>query len=160
HPPRRGPARRPAGDARRVAGVRRHRPCGGRSAPRPADGRPALRRPALNRSPTLSHMQRAIGFEEEHEQFRSSVRAFFEKEALPPLVEWERAGVVDRALFERAGSNGFLGMDAPIEFGGGGVADFRYNLIIIEEVQRLGLGGAGLGITLHNDICMPYFLHL
>src|SRR6478736_6061465 len=105
-------------------------------------------------------MQRAIGFEEEHDQFRASVRAFFEKEALPYLDEWERAGVVDRALFEKAGANGFLGMDAPAEFGGGGVKDFRYNLIVIEEVQRLGLGGAGLGITLHNDICMPYFLHL
>src|SRR6478736_3124586 len=83
-------------------------------------------------------MQRAIGFEEEHDQFRASVRAFFEK----------------------AGVNGFLGMDAPAEFGGGGVKDFRYNLIVIEETQRLGMGGAGLGITLHNDICMPYFLHL
>ena len=105
-------------------------------------------------------MQRAIGFEEEHDQFRASVRAFFEKEALPYLDEWERAGVVDRALFEKAGDNGFLGMDAPAELGGGGVKDFRYNLVIIEEIHRLGLGGAGLGITLHNDICMPYFLHL
>ena len=74
-------------------------------------------------------MQRAIGFEEEHDQFRASVRAFFEKEALPYLDEWERAGVVDRALFEKAGDNGFLGMDAPGELGGGGVKDFRYNLI-------------------------------
>jgi alkylation response protein AidB-like acyl-CoA dehydrogenase len=105
-------------------------------------------------------MQRAIGFEEEHDQFRASIRAFFEKEALPYLDEWEHAGVVDRDLFEKAGANGFLGMDAPEELGGGGVHDFRYNLIISEEIQRLGLGGAGLGITLHNDICMPYFLRL
>src|SRR3954471_4209387 len=106
---------------------------------------------------TLPSMQRAIGFDEEHDQFRASIRAFFEKEALPHLGEWERAGLVDRALFQKAGANGFLGMDAPEDLGGGGVHDFRYNLIIIEEIQRLGLGGAGLGITLHNDICMPYF---
>ena len=48
-------------------------------------------------------MQRAIGFEDEHDQFRASIRAFFEKEALPYLDDWERAGAVDRRLFEQAG---------------------------------------------------------
>ena len=65
---------------------------------------------------------------------------------------------MDRELFAKAGASGFLGMDVPEELGGGGVHDFRYNLVIGEEVQRAGAGGAGLGLTLHNDICMPYFL--
>ena len=104
-------------------------------------------------------MQRTI-FDDEHEQFRSSVRAFFEREAVPHLNEWERDGIADRSLFKKAGANGFLAMSAPAEFGGGGVDDFRYNLVIDEEVQYLGLGGAGLGLTLHNDICLPYFLSL
>ncbi len=98
-------------------------------------------------------------FEDEHEQFRASVRGFLEKEAVPHYLEWERSGITDRDLFRKAGELGFLGMAVPEEYGGGGVDDFRYNLVIIEEVQRLGLGGAGLGITLHNDICLPYFLH-
>ena len=38
--------------------------------------------------------------------------------------------------------------------------DFRFNAVIVEELQRTGGGGAGLGITLHNDICLPYFLEL
>src|SRR4029453_3512826 len=42
--------------------------------------------------------------------------------------------------------------------GGGGVDDFRYNLVLSEEIQATGVGGAGLGLTLHNDICLPYFL--
>jgi alkylation response protein AidB-like acyl-CoA dehydrogenase len=104
-------------------------------------------------------VQRTL-FEDEHEQFRQSVRTFLEKEALPNKLAWERSGIVDRELFERAGSNGFLAMAAPEEYGGGGTDDFRYNLVIGEEVQRLGLGGAGLGLTLHNDICLPYFLSL
>jgi alkylation response protein AidB-like acyl-CoA dehydrogenase len=99
-------------------------------------------------------------FEDEHEQFRTSVRTFLEKEAVPHHAEWERTGLVDRELFRKAGQHGFLAMAAPEAYGGGGVDDFRYNLVISEEVQRLGLGGAGLGITLHNDICLPYFLHL
>jgi alkylation response protein AidB-like acyl-CoA dehydrogenase len=51
-------------------------------------------------------------------------------------------------------------MAAPVEHGGGGVDDFRYNLVIAEEVQRGGVNAAGLGWTLHNDICLPYFLSL
>ena len=51
-------------------------------------------------------------------------------------------------------------MAIPEEYGGGGVDDFRYNLVIGEEVQAAGVGGAGLGLTLHNDICLPYFLAL
>ena len=104
-------------------------------------------------------MERTI-FEEEHEQFRLSVRSFLEREAVPHVRAWEREGIVDRALFKKAGANGFLAMSAPAEFGGGGVKDFRYNLVIDEEVQYLGLGGSGLGLTLHNDICLPYFLGL
>ncbi|MFP5255795.1 MAG: acyl-CoA dehydrogenase family protein [Acidimicrobiia bacterium] len=99
-------------------------------------------------------------FEEEHEQFRASIRRFLEAEAMPNHADWERAGIVDRAFFERAGAHGFIGMAAPTEHGGGGVADFRYNVVVSEEAQRLGLAGVGLGLTVHNDICLPYFLHL
>ena len=51
-----------------------------------------------------------------------------------------------------------VGMAVPEEYGGGGVDDFRFNAIIAEELARAGIGGAGLGITLHNDITTPYFL--
>ncbi|MEJ7582805.1 MAG: acyl-CoA dehydrogenase family protein, partial [Acidimicrobiales bacterium] len=104
-------------------------------------------------------MERTI-FSEEHALFRGSFRRFVDKEIVPHHLEWERAGIVPRELFERAGSNGFLAMAAPEQHGGGGVGDFRYNLIIGEEVQRSGTAGAGLGLTLHNDICLPYFLSL
>ncbi|MBW3668682.1 MAG: acyl-CoA dehydrogenase family protein [Actinobacteria bacterium] len=104
-------------------------------------------------------MNRAL-FDDDHDRFRTTVSGFLEKEAVPYFLEWERAGVVDRDLFRKAGDLGLLGTAVPEEYGGGGVDDFRYNLVIIEEVQRLGLGGAGLGLTLHNDICLPYFLSL
>jgi alkylation response protein AidB-like acyl-CoA dehydrogenase len=49
-------------------------------------------------------------------------------------------------------------MAVPEAHGGAGAEDFRFNLIVGEECQRAGVGGFGLGITLHNDICLPYFL--
>jgi len=97
-------------------------------------------------------------FNDDHEQFRSSVRRFVEKEMVPHAGAWDRAGIVDRELFRSAGANGFLGMAVPVEHGGGGVDDFRFNLVMIEEFQRAGMNAAGLGISLHNDICLPYFL--
>jgi alkylation response protein AidB-like acyl-CoA dehydrogenase len=49
-------------------------------------------------------------------------------------------------------------MAVPERYGGAGAEDFRLNLVIGEETQQAGVGSFGLGITLHNDICLPYFL--
>ena len=99
-------------------------------------------------------------FDAEHEDFRSSVRAFLDKEVLPHQEAWEAAGIVPRELFTTAGAAGFLGMAIPEEFGGGGVADFRFNAVLGEEVMYAGAAATGLGLTLHNDVCLPYFLDL
>lgn len=99
-------------------------------------------------------------FEAEHEAFRQSARAFLSKEFAPHLPAWEAEGIVPRELFTSAGAAGFLGMAIPEELGGGGVADFRFNAMLDEEIMLAGAGGAGLGLSLHNDICLPYFLDL
>jgi alkylation response protein AidB-like acyl-CoA dehydrogenase len=104
-------------------------------------------------------MQRTI-FDPEHELFRESFRTFVAKEMKPHFEQWEQAGITDRSLFLRAGEAGFLGTDVPQEYGGGGVKDFRYNQIISEELQAGAVVGSGLAITLHNDICLPYYLNL
>jgi alkylation response protein AidB-like acyl-CoA dehydrogenase len=105
-------------------------------------------------------MKRSL-FEDLHEDFRSSFRTFLEREVLGDkgrYGEWERTGIVPREVFARAGAGGFLGMAIPEAYGGAGAEDFRLNLVIGEETQRAGVGSFGLGITLHNDICLPYFL--
>jgi long-chain-acyl-CoA dehydrogenase len=104
-------------------------------------------------------MRRTL-FDDEHDLFRDSVRRFIAAEAAPHNEQWEQAGIVDRELFAAAGAHGFLGMAVPERYGGGGVDDFRYNLVVAEEVQSGGVNAAGLGWTLHNDICLPYFLSL
>jgi long-chain-acyl-CoA dehydrogenase len=113
----------------------------------------------MPRESTVGRVRRTL-FDDEHELFRDSVRRFVAAELAPRNEAWERAGIVDRDMFRSAGKHGFLGMAVPTEYGGGGVDDFRYNLVIGEEVQRAGINAAGLGWTLHNDICLPYFLSL
>ena len=105
------------------------------------------------------HGMRRVIFDEEHDMFRDSVRAFVEQEIVPNHEKWEHDGKVDKGMFRKAGSLGFLGMAAPESYGGGGVDDFRYNSIINEEIQRAAVVGSGMCITLHNDVCLPYFLN-
>ncbi len=102
-------------------------------------------------------MQRSI-FTDEHDMFRSAFRTFLEREMVPYREEWSEAEIVDRSVFEKAGAAGFLAMAVPEEYGGAGVSDFRYSQIITEELCRADLFAAGLGLTLHNDVCLPYFL--
>jgi alkylation response protein AidB-like acyl-CoA dehydrogenase len=105
-------------------------------------------------------MKRTL-YEDVHKDFRASFRTFLEREVLGETGrygEWERNGIVPREVFALAGRGGFLGMAVPERYGGAGAEDFRFNLVIGEETQRAGVGGFGLGITLHNDICLPYFL--
>jgi acyl-CoA dehydrogenase len=97
-------------------------------------------------------------YEPEHEALRDAFRAFLQVEAVGHIEKWEQAGMVDRAFHEKAGQNGFLGFEAPAEFGGQGLTDFRYNAIMSEEVVATGI--AGDTFTMHNDILAPYLLSL
>ena len=97
-------------------------------------------------------------FDDEHEAFRDSFRRFLEKEVVPHHDQWERDGIVPHEVFAAAGADGFVGMAVPEEYGGGGVDDFRFNVVLAEETSRVGASGFGLGLGLHNDIVLPYFL--
>jgi alkylation response protein AidB-like acyl-CoA dehydrogenase len=95
-------------------------------------------------------------FTEEHDAFRATVRAFVDSEVVPHHDRWERDGIVPRELWAAAGEVGILCTDVPADLGGGGVADFRYNAIVAEELVRVG--ASGVGFALHNDVVVPYLL--
>src|SRR3954454_14663263 len=93
-------------------------------------------------------------FTSEHEDFRKTVRTFFEREVVPHHDQWEKDGIVPRDLWRKAGEAGLLCFDVPEEYGGPGVADFRYNVILSEEQTRAGASGPGFSV--HSDIIVPY----
>ncbi|MCP4362894.1 MAG: acyl-CoA dehydrogenase [Chloroflexi bacterium] len=100
-------------------------------------------------------MKRTL-FTEEHLMFQDSARRFVENEIAPFHEQWEKEGIVPRELWLQAGELGFLAMDVPEAYGGLGLEDFRYNVILTEALTRAGASGVGFG--LHNDIALPYFL--
>jgi alkylation response protein AidB-like acyl-CoA dehydrogenase len=102
-------------------------------------------------------MRRTL-FEDEHEDFRASWRTFLEREVSPHYERWERERLVPREAFAKAGAHGFLGMAVPDEYGGAGVDDFRFNVVLSEEAQRAAVGSVHLGMSVHSDICLPYFI--
>lgn len=92
-------------------------------------------------------------YEPEHEQFRDSFRRFLDAEAVPYYDQWEQDGQIDRALWNKAGAQGFL-CPTVSETYGGAAADYRYNLIVGEELSDKGF--SGIGFILHSDIVVPY----
>ncbi len=97
-------------------------------------------------------------YEQEHEDFRATARAFMEKEVVPHHDQWEKDGQVSREVWLRAGEQGLLCFDVDEEYGGAGVKDFRYNAIVAEEITRVGAGG--IGFPVHTDVIVPYISSL
>ena len=103
-------------------------------------------------------MSRREIFDDDHEAFRRTVAAFLEREVVPHHEQWEKDGLVSRDVWLAAGHAGLLGFDVDEEYGGGGARDFRYNLVLAEEMTKRGIHGPGF--PLHNDIIVPYLTSL
>ena len=89
----------------------------------------------------------------EHELFRDQFRRFLEQEVVPYHDEWEEQGFVPPELWRKAGSLGFLCPEVPEEYGGVG-GDYRFGVVVLEEIARLNV--TGLGFTMHSDIVSLY----
>ena len=94
-------------------------------------------------------------FNADHEAFRDSFCRFIDKEIAPYHEAWEEQGYVERAVWNKAGENGFLCMGLPEAFGGSD-ADKLYSVVQMEEIARAGFTGIGFG--LHSEIVAPYIL--
>jgi acyl-CoA dehydrogenase len=94
-------------------------------------------------------------FTGEHEMLRRTVRAFVEKEVAPHVDAWEEAGRLPRELWRRLGELGFLGLEFPVEYGGGG-GDFLSSVVLGEEMARCRSGGVAFSVLVHTDMSSPW----
>ena len=102
-------------------------------------------------------MRRAV-FDEDHESFRKTLRAFIQAEVVPHYQEWFDAGIVPRDFYYKLGELGVFGIEVPEEYGGAGIATFKYYAIEAEETARAGVSFGGSGV--HAGLCLPYLLKL
>ncbi len=93
----------------------------------------------------------------EREELRKTVRTFAEREILPHIDEWERAGELPRELHRRAGQAGLLGAGFPETVGGGG-GDGADALIICEELHQAGAPGGVFASLFTCGIAVPHMI--
>jgi acyl-CoA dehydrogenase len=94
-------------------------------------------------------------FADEHEMLRRSIRAFVEKEITPHVADWEEAGRIPRELWRKLGTQGLLGLEFPVEYGGAG-ADFLASVVLGEEMARCRSGGVAFSVLVHTDMSSPW----
>ena len=90
--------------------------------------------------------------------FRDSVRRFVKERVAPYYEEWESAGIIPRETWRELGAAGMLGTDIPLEYGGVG-ADFRFSVVVQQEIARAGFLALACNITVHSDIVAHYVLN-
>ena len=105
-------------------------------------------------------MAARLEYTSEHHRFRQLVHDFVQRTVVPNHEDWQRDGQWDRSLFIEAGKLGLLGFSVPEHLGGPGVDDFRYNAIVIDELQRAGAASEAIAFNLQNDIVLPYLTDL
>ncbi|MBK5210467.1 MAG: acyl-CoA dehydrogenase family protein [Flavobacteriaceae bacterium] len=94
-------------------------------------------------------------FTEEHQAFRKSFQDFLQKEVVPHIDKWEKTGTIERFIWKKFGEMGYLGLNAPEEFGGLGL-DIFYTVIFLEELQKVNSGGFAAAIWAHVYLAMTH----
>ena len=89
----------------------------------------------------------------EHDDFRQRLRIFCEIEVTPHVDQWEADGIVPKSIWHKMGQGGFLCPAVDPAYGGLG-GDFRYSVIVAEELARTA--HTGLAAGLHSDVVVPY----
>lgn len=99
-------------------------------------------------------------YTEDHENYRVSVREFVRREVEPHYLQWDDNRLVPRSVWQAAGKNGITGLAIPEIFGGAGESDFRYRMIVAEELAAVGATSLNITLGLQDDIVLPYLLDL
>jgi acyl-CoA dehydrogenase len=94
----------------------------------------------------------------ERTALRETTRRFVEKEVVPHLDGWERAGELPRELHRKAGALGLLGVAFPEAAGGGG-GDVIDAMTVTEEVHYAGGSGGLIAGLFTSGIALPHIAH-
>lgn len=103
-------------------------------------------------------MRRTI-FDEDHDTFRASCRTFVDRSLRPDQEKHIANHEFGRQMWLDLGRHGFLGLNVPEAYGGSGVDDPRFMLILAEELSKLAFAYSSC-VGIHADCVPPYLVEL
>lgn len=104
-------------------------------------------------------MRRSL-YDADHEAYRETVREFLAREVIPHQDEWDRERWIDRDVFGRAAKAGIYALQIGEQYGGAGEPDYRYRMVVCEEIARINALSFGLTVSLQDDLVLHYLLDL
>lgn len=96
----------------------------------------------------------------DHEAYRATVHEFLAREVVPYQHDWDRNHRIDRAVFASAAKAGIYALEVDERYGGAGEHDYRYRMVVCEEVAKINALSFGLTISLQDDLVLHYLLDL
>jgi alkylation response protein AidB-like acyl-CoA dehydrogenase len=103
-------------------------------------------------------MRRTI-FEEDHDTFRESCRTFVDRVLRPNQEKHIANHEFGREVWLELGKQGLLGLNVPEAYGGAGVDDPRFSLILAEELSKLAFAYSSC-VGIHTNCVAPYLVDL
>ena len=92
---------------------------------------------------------------DEHEAFRTMVRAYVENEINPNIEGWEAADMMPlHEIFASMAELGMIGLEYETQYGGQG-ADHMFTLILAEEFGRCDHGSLPMALGVQVDMATP-----
>jgi alkylation response protein AidB-like acyl-CoA dehydrogenase len=103
-------------------------------------------------------MKRTI-FDADHDAFRDTCRTFVERSLRPNQEKHIANHEFGRQMWLDLGKQHLLGLNVPEEYGGTGLNDPRYSLILAEELSKLAFAYSSC-VGIHADCVAPYLVDL
>jgi alkylation response protein AidB-like acyl-CoA dehydrogenase len=103
-------------------------------------------------------MRRTL-FNEDHDAFRESCRTFVDRTLRPHQEKHIANHELGREVWLELGRQGLLGLNVPAEYGGAGVDDLRFSLILAEELSHLAFAYSSC-VGIHTNCIAPYLVDL
>jgi alkylation response protein AidB-like acyl-CoA dehydrogenase len=103
-------------------------------------------------------MRRTI-FDEDHEAFRATCRTFVDRVLRPDQEKHIANHEFGRQMWLEMGKLDLLGLNVPEEYGGSGVEDPRFALVLAEELSKLAFAYSSC-VGIHADCVAPYLVDL
>ncbi|MFL6024132.1 MAG: acyl-CoA dehydrogenase family protein [Marmoricola sp.] len=104
-------------------------------------------------------MERGL-YTEDHEAYRETVREFLAREVAPFADQWDEDRWIPRDVFAKAAQAGIYALAVPEEYGGAGEPDYRFRMVVCEEIARINALSFGLTIALQDDLVLAYLLDI